>query len=46
VSRRIEVRLAAHQRDNRLAACLSLPDLGENGVDGGGPEERRPTGDL
>ena len=44
--RRIEVGLAAHQRDDRLPAGLRLSDLGEDSVDGGGPEERRPAGDL
>ena len=40
VRRRVEVRLAAHQRDDRASARLHLADLGQDRVDGGRFEQR------
>ena len=37
-----EVRLAAHQRHDRLAICLQLTDFGEDGVDGRRRQSRGP----
>jgi hypothetical protein len=37
---RPEIRLAAHQRDHRGAGSLHAPHVGQDGVDGGGFEER------
>ncbi len=40
VRRRVEVRFAAHQRNDRASARLCLPDLGQNRVDGSRFEQR------